>query len=164
MEPWADRAKRALIHSVIVTSAPSLTCLLSPAASAWVQVHHLDHMSVSPCHRTLWWCDLLCLWGNNCTEEIVRRGKTELESILKQQQNPNQPKIWFCCRCWRPEWIGLHQVSSFSPALTSKFNGLDGSSIAGTGGHSEGSHQFLSVCVQHQDLQQRRIMKKIYCN
>lgn len=48
----------------------------------------------------------------------------------------------------------------FSPSLACKFDGFDGGGVAGAGGHSEGSHQLLSVCVQHQNLQQDKDMRK----
>lgn len=53
--------------------------------------------------------------------------------------------------------------SRLSPALTSELDGLDGRGVAGAGGDSEGSHQLLSVCVQHQDLEHRRRLRSESC-
>lgn len=57
-----------------------LTCWPGPAASAWAQAHHRAHRSVSPCHRTPWWCGPLCLWGSSCAAQNTSRLKPQVET------------------------------------------------------------------------------------
>ena len=64
------------------------TCWQGPVVSAWAQVHHLGHRSVSPCRRTPWWSGLLCLWGNSCTENRTdgqKRGRIRHRLIVQAE-------------------------------------------------------------------------------
>lgn len=78
------------------------TCSPSPAASAWVLVHHLCHRSVSPCHHIPWWYDLLCLWENNCTKrKTLEQKQSKIRDIGKnkhgKRRNTNPTRLESQC-------------------------------------------------------------------